>query len=186
MLLTIPYNRQNAVAYARRWALSRNPLFANFSGIGGDCTNFVSQCLLAGSCTMNYTPDFGWYYISVQNRAAAWTGVEFLYEFLTRTEARVALSGNVGPFAREVGFDEAAIGDVIQLSDSQGDFYHTLIISEVTETDLLLCAHSNDALDRPLSTYNNTGERILHIEEVRVDYPSDICFEPLINAVSLP
>lgn len=186
MLLTIPYNRQNAVAYARRWALSRNPLFANFAGIGGDCTNFVSQCLLAGSCAMNYTPDFGWYYISAEDRAAAWTGVEFLYDFLTRSEERIALSGDVGPFARVVGREGAMAGDVIQLSDSAGDFYHTLIISAVTENDLLLCAHSNDALDRPLSSYNNTGERILHIDGVRVDYPSDACFEPLINAISLP
>ena len=41
MFLNKPYNRERAVEYARRWALSRNPLFENFSGIGGDCTNFV-------------------------------------------------------------------------------------------------------------------------------------------------
>ena len=50
MLITKPYQRERAVEYARRWALDRNPLFADFSGIGGNCTNFVSQCVLAGSC----------------------------------------------------------------------------------------------------------------------------------------
>ena len=83
MFLNKPYNRERAVEYARRWALSRNPLFENFSGIGGDCTNFVSQCVYAGCCQMNYTPDFGWYYVSLNNRAPAWTGVEFFYNFLT-------------------------------------------------------------------------------------------------------
>ena len=58
MLVTKPYNRERAVEYAKRWALDRNPLFVDFTEIGGNCTNFVSQAVLAGSCTMNYTPDF--------------------------------------------------------------------------------------------------------------------------------
>lgn len=32
----IPYDRQAAVAYARRWALDRNPAFYNFDKIGGE------------------------------------------------------------------------------------------------------------------------------------------------------
>ena len=48
------YNRDAAVAYAEKWALSRNPAFYNFSGIGGDCTNFASQCIYAGSGVMSY------------------------------------------------------------------------------------------------------------------------------------
>ena len=49
------YTRLAAVNYAVRWALSRNPAFENFSGQGhgGDCTNFISQCLYAGGWTMN-------------------------------------------------------------------------------------------------------------------------------------
>ena len=63
MIVYKEYNRARAVEYARRWALSRNPLFTNFAGRGGDCTNFVSQCIYAGTCQMNFTPSFGWYYI---------------------------------------------------------------------------------------------------------------------------
>ncbi|HIS96851.1 MAG TPA: amidase domain-containing protein, partial [Candidatus Scatomorpha pullistercoris] len=83
MLKELGYDRQRAVAYARRWAYSRNPLFYNFTGIGGDCTNFISQCLLAGCCVMNCTPTFGWYYRNASDRAPAWTGVQYLYNFLT-------------------------------------------------------------------------------------------------------
>lgn len=67
---TYGYDRAQAVAYARRWALSRNPLFYDFTGIGGDCTNFVSQCLLAGCCVMDYEPVFGWYYRSAASLLA--------------------------------------------------------------------------------------------------------------------
>ncbi|MDE6790670.1 MAG: amidase domain-containing protein, partial [Clostridia bacterium] len=68
------YDRRAAVAYARRWAFSRNPNYFDFSNLGGDCTNFASQCVYAGSGIMNYTPVFGWYYISADNRTASWTG----------------------------------------------------------------------------------------------------------------
>lgn len=157
---TIAYNRKNAVAYARRWAFGRNPRFYDFTGIGGDCTNFVSQCIYAGSGVMNYTPDTGWYYRSLNDRAPAWTGVEFLYDFLINNKS-------IGPFAREVSYDEACKGDVIQLGDEREDFYHTLIIVQ-TEPEILIASHSNDAYDRPLSTYNYYTARFLHIEGVRI------------------
>ena len=74
-----PYDRDAAVRYAHRWAYRRNPAYFDFSELGGDCTNFVSQCIYAGSGVMNFTPTYGWYYINAQNRAPAWTGVQYLY-----------------------------------------------------------------------------------------------------------
>ncbi|MBR4879641.1 MAG: amidase domain-containing protein, partial [Clostridia bacterium] len=58
---TIPYNRLAAVRYARKWALSRNPMYYNFDETGGDCTNFASQCIYAGAGVMNFGPLYGWY-----------------------------------------------------------------------------------------------------------------------------
>ena len=48
MLERIPYDRRAAVAYAHQWAYGRNPDFYDYEEIGGDCTNFASQCLYAG------------------------------------------------------------------------------------------------------------------------------------------
>lgn len=158
---TIAYNRIAATDYARRWALGRNPEYYDFSGIGGDCTNFVSQCIYAGAGVMNYTPDSGWFFRSLYDRAAAWTGVEYLYNFLTTNEA-------VGPFATQVPETEIQPGDVIQLGDRYGDFYHTLIVTE-TLPEILISAHTNDALNRRLTTYNYAAARYLHIAGVRVD-----------------
>ena len=78
------------------------------------------------------------------------------------------------------------IGDVVQLRNSMGTFYHSLIISGFTDSDILVCAQSNDALDRPLSSYNFAGVRIIHIEGARLLFDSNILFENLINGNSLP
>lgn len=109
------YDRLRAVLYARRWAFSRNPAYFSFNSLGGDCTNFVSQCLFAGSGVMNYTPVFGWFYRSANDRTASWTGVEFLYNFL------ISNRGD-GPAAQEVPLCDLQLGDVIQLGRETGDF----------------------------------------------------------------
>lgn len=174
-----PYNRRRAVEYARRWALGRNPLFINFAGIGGDCTNFISQCIFAGCCQMNFTPDLGWYYISSRDRAAGWTGVNYLYNFLiTNTKE--------GPFGRLVEERYAIPGDVIQLGRANGDFYHTLIITETDYNEKYVCAHTDNALDRPLSSYIFDKARFIHIAGARRSgiLPKE-CFYDLITGKSI-
>ena len=187
MLATKDYDRERAVLYARRWARARNPLFYNFTGVGGDCTSFVSQAVLAGSCVMNYTPDFGWYYISAEDRAPAFTGVEYFWDFFTGAPEFREANGGVGPFGREITAREVEPGDVVQLANSRGDFYHTLLVSAIRNGEILVAAHSNDAFNRPLSAYTGaTSARFLHIEGVRFEVEETPCFEDLINGVALP
>ena len=164
MLAIKDYNRMRAITYARRWAFARNPLFNDYSSFGGDCTNFASQCLLAGSLVMNETPTFGWYYKSDGDRAPAWTGVEELYRFLTENTG-------VGPFAREVSEGEAQPGDIVQLGRAEDDFYHTLVVMETGEAGITVAAHTNDAFLRPLSSYEYALSRFLHMEGVRFSVP---------------
>ena len=172
MLVTMDYRRERAVEYAERWAFSRNPLFENYTGIGGDCTNFVSQAIYAASCVMNYTPIFGWYYISPTDRAAAWTGVEYFYNFMTSNTG-------VGPYARETDAGGLLPGDIIQLArmgvgnagEENCTFYHSLLVTGADENGYLVAAHSDDAFNRPLSTYRYNSARFLHIEGVRIEIP---------------
>lgn len=156
---SLPYRADLAVAYARRWALGRNPAYYNFEAIGGDCTNFASQCLYAGAGVMNYTPVMGWYYHSPDDRTAAWTGVEYLYRFLVNNKT-------AGPYAHLVPREEARPGDLVQLGDRDGVFYHTPVITAVTPT-ILVAAHTFDVLDRPLDSYMYDTVRFLHIDGVR-------------------
>ncbi len=187
MLLSIPYDRRKAVEYARKWALSRNPLFIDFTGQGGNCTNFVSQCIFAGAPVMNYTRTFGWYYISPEDRAPAWSGVDELYNFLTGAPDFASNNKGYGPYAtdaRRAGTID--VGDVIQLANEEGEFYHTLIISQFTDNDILVCAQSNDALDRPLSSYNYASLRALHIEGAMLYFDSDTLSRDILDGRSLP
>lgn len=186
MLWTGEYDRARALAYAERWAFARNPLFYNFTGVGGDCTNFVSQCVLAGCCVMNGTPDFGWYYRDADDRAPAWTGVPFFWDFFTGAPTFRAENGGVGPFGREAAREDMEPGDVIQLGRENGEYYHTLLVLERVGREIYVAAHSNDVYDRPLSTYNAPQVRFLHIEGVRIDLPQPTCFVELLNGTALP
>ncbi len=155
----IPYDRNAAVAYARKWALSRNPAYYDFQKIGGDCTNFASQCIYAGAHIMNYTPTMGWYYRSSYDRTASWSGVEYLFNFLTNNQS-------VGPFAHVISQNEIEPGDIVQLGTGSGDFYHSPVITAVHPI-ILVAAHTDDALDRPLFSYLYGAIRFLHIDGVR-------------------
>jgi len=160
--MTKPYDRSAVVAYARRWALSRNPAWFNFDGLGGDCTNFASQCVYAGAQVMNYRPVLGWYYLSLARRTPAWSGVEAFGQFLSNNRG-------AGPQTVQVDLQDVLPGDIIQLANA-GDYYHSLV---VTQTDgsgepasVRICCHTMDSLDRPLSTYFYETRRCFHITGV--------------------
>ena len=159
-----PYNREAAVAYARKWAMSRNPNYYNFDKLGGDCTNFVSQCLYAGSGVMNPTPTFGWYYYSASNRSPSWTGVEFLYNFLVR-------KSGIGPVGALVPMEAVQPGDISQFAGGPDRFTHSQFIVSVGKQpaldNILVCTHTYDSLDRPLSSYEFDRIRFIRIEGVR-------------------
>ncbi|HOP09876.1 MAG TPA: amidase domain-containing protein [Oscillospiraceae bacterium] len=160
MLKTITYNRAAVVRYAEKWAFGRNPRFPNFDGMGGDCTNFASQCMYAGCGVMNYKPVFGWYCNSLNDRTPSWSGVEFLYNFLVNNDS-------VGPYAQEVPTELLLPGDLIQLCDSSGHFYHTPVVVARDQNEIYVAAHTFNAWHRPLSSYIYAGLRGLHIEGAR-------------------
>ena len=164
MLRLRPYDRAAAVLYAHQWAYGRNPAYYDYEKIGGDCTNFASQCIYAGSGIMNFTPTFGWYYIDANRKAPAWTGVEHLRNFLTRA------APSVGPVALEGTIEQLMPGDIVQLSFTGEGFQHSPVVVSVGKPaapeNVLLAAHSYDADDRPLSTYEYKTARYLHITGV--------------------
>ena len=134
---------------------------------------------------MDFTPDFGWYYISPDDRAPAWTSVAFFYDFITGQPIFAQQNQGIGPFGREVRAREIELGDFIQLADEEGDYYHTLIITGFEPNDILICAHTDDALNRRLSTYNYGSLRFLHIDGVRIEVADDICYQPLLDGISI-
>lgn len=165
MLRLENYNRRAAVAYAHRWAYGRNPAFYDYEELGGDCTNFASQCIFAGSGIMNFTPTYGWYYLDSNQKAPAWTGVPYLWNFLTREEE------SVGPVAKAATLADLLPGDIIQLSfTGDGTYQHSPVVIATgripTLQNTLVAAHSYDSDYRPLSTYQFQDIRFLHITGV--------------------
>lgn len=116
---------------------------------------------------MNFTKDMGWYYINANDKAPAWTGVEYFYNFMTRKER------SAGPVAQEASISQMEPGDVVQLSFDGIHWNHSPIVVRLLRSpalrpaDVLIAAHSYDAYNRPLSTYDYQAIRFLHFIGVR-------------------
>lgn len=128
------YSIDNAIGYARKYALSYNNQYKDFSNSGGDCSNFVSQCVHAGGIPLSLTwrPYF-----------TSWIRVNELYYYLLRKGL-----GN-----KSQSIMDCKPGSIIQFfSESKGFYSHSGIITEILSTeDCLYCCHTFDKLDYPLS-----------------------------------
>lgn len=71
------YDVDAVIAYSDKYALNYNTAYYNFNPNGGDCANFVSQCISAGGMPQvvcNTYGTSGWFYKAANNRSATWTG----------------------------------------------------------------------------------------------------------------
>jgi len=128
------FDSNKAIEYARKYALNYNDDYTNFTEIGGDCTNFISQCLHFGG--LPKTRDWKPY-------SNPWIRVNGLYDYLI-----------YNGYARQIPMDSTLKpGNIIQFfSNSKGFFGHTIIITEsLLSGDYLYCCHTYDKLDYPLS-----------------------------------
>ena len=152
------YNREAVYEYAKKWAYGRNPKYYNFDPVGGDCTNFASQCIYAGCKQMNYDRNNGWYYINGNNKSSSWTGVEFLYNFLIKNKG-------IGPKGKERKIDNLEIGDIVQLSFNGHIFSHSLIVvkSGNNINNTLIVAHTYDIFGKSVAEYGFEKYRCIHI-----------------------
>lgn len=66
------YNPSAAVEYAGKYWNNYNPAYGNYNSVGGDCANFVSQCLYAGGIEQDGT----WY-----NGSSAWISCSAQIEY---------------------------------------------------------------------------------------------------------
>lgn len=78
-----PYDRQGALDYADAYAMDRSSDWADYSSVGGNCQNYVSQCLLAGGIPMDTVGGAVWKWYGstpsgsaqAEGRSPSWTGV---------------------------------------------------------------------------------------------------------------
>lgn len=149
------YDRKRAVEYALKYALQPNESFS-FLGAqregGGDCSNFVSQCLRAGGAPMAYDSIAPWWYKGNGNHkdswSYSWTVAHALYLCLKARNKR-ELPGLKGIEVKDIEFLE--IGDVIQYEKPGGRIYHSVIITDFItykgEKHPLVSQHSYNAVN---------------------------------------
>lgn len=167
------YDRAAAVAYANQWALGRNGDWPDYSGSGGNCQNFVSQCLLAGGIPMDTTGGavWKWYGRTPNNRAgasgrsASWTGVTGFLSYVRGNEGGAGMAA-----AADVPYYSGEPGDVIHMAYEGEDWRHTVIITDVITddegnvVDYLICSNTADQRNFPVSAYAFTRQLLIRIE----------------------
>jgi hypothetical protein len=170
------YDRQAAVDYAFDWVGQnewlRNPEWIAYDSRGGNCNNFISQCLMAGGIPMDAQGHISsqWKWIedyvssreSLTGRSASWAGVDEFHEYamINQGYGLVAIV--------DQNIYSGRIGDIIQYG-SRGGWNHSVIIVNVIRdeqgriVDYLINSNTTDRIDCPMSAYSYTDIRLIKI-----------------------
>ncbi|MCD8381172.1 MAG: amidase domain-containing protein [Lachnospiraceae bacterium] len=156
-----PYDRAAALAYSYAYIYKRNSgSYVDYSGLGGNCQNYVSQCLFAGGIPMDIVGDeiWKWYDARISNtnsvygRSSSWTGVdEFVLYAQSNTGYGLVAEVDAPYFTGEAG-------DVLQFG-TEGDWRHAVIITDVvcdengTVIDYLVNSNTSNLENYPASLY---------------------------------
>jgi len=150
-----PYNRDKAKAYIDKYCLNKNDDYYDYSDEGGNCQNYVSQCINAGGIEMDYS-DSEWYYNYPLEYSSSWTSTYWFYEYITENEndGIVAISDNNLYYGQ--------IGDVIQVGYDD-EYRHSTIISDIVDGHILINSNSVDLTNYPIDAYVYPLKRLIII-----------------------
>ena len=153
------YNRIKSVEYAQNFALTKNNEYFDYTLQGGNCTNYISQCIYAGAPKMQVKNN-GWYYFSPSNTSISWANVEPFYNFITTNK-------DEGPFGTKSPIQMCEVGDIIQLKFfGKTNFSHALIVTQIKSLSpegIIVCANTRDVKNVPLNFYRFEQYRLIHI-----------------------
>ena len=141
-----------------------------------DCTNFVSQAVEAGGIDQDspsYVPTgitdtvSRWYsikydewhgnnYVYRWEEWSSWIGVEDFYTYSIRNGARLYSHNSFRNLE-----NRARIGGVVQLKNSNGRWYHSIIITGESRGRLLYSGHTNDHSNAVLRDTGESQYRII-------------------------
>ena len=127
------YQKDKAIEYAEKYALTYNKQYENFDENGGDCTNFVSQTINYAGITLSST----W-----KPYSNSWVRVKELHDYL--------IYNNLAYEVTNLNYQ--CIGCIIQFfSPIKNKWAHSAIITHKLDNTFLYCCHSFDKLNYPLS-----------------------------------
>ncbi|MEV4222298.1 amidase domain-containing protein [Nonomuraea sp. NPDC049725] len=139
--------------YANTYWDTYNPDYRTYGGVGGDCTNFISQIVTAGGWTeVGSWPDSrsdnaNWFYGDYTwTTSYTWPAAENWYWFAQHESARTTYLGNVW---------DMLTTDVLQVDfDRDDNISHSLFVTDrSSDGELYLTYHSNNTHNKPLSSF---------------------------------
>ncbi|MBU2713424.1 amidase domain-containing protein [Zooshikella harenae] len=166
----VNYDRNAAIDYAYAWWDKRNPNYPDFGD--NDCTNFISQAMIAGGFSQVGSGDGcrdeatrTEFYVNANtppwwcmgsNRhwewSTSWSVVDtFRAYFADENNFAIVLGWTTD---RTVAKNLLSRGDIIQLQKRQGEgwiIYHNMLVTKEDSKDLYLTYHAFNRKDKPLN-----------------------------------
>lgn len=162
-------NRYAIVDYAKRHWKDYNRSYRDFSGAGGDCTNFVSQALAHGwwrEVTGYYDTSSAWWYRSYGRspsckinlshldpdrwvcsfgQSRTWVNAHWFYWFMRNRPRGYSVSR----------ISDLQLGDVLQVDFTRdGTVDHTMIVTHIdSRGERYLTYHTNNTLNKSFSNF---------------------------------
>ena len=171
----IQYARRDAVQYARQWALSRNRAYNDFTKGGGDCMNFVSQCLYAGGLPFKNN-GFEWHGLR-GGSSFSWRGVDSFLKQLKNYQQfgspRLEFSCEKTPESLKAGDLVFTVAEGVP-GDIERNPSHVVILSHdyADKGQLVVCGHTVDQLDA-VKRRDDTRCTYIHIEQIAFDFAAE-------------
>ena len=182
------YSVNKAIQYALDWASNteylRNPKYDDYSdedGEGGDCTNFVSQCIHEGGKPMDkpkshpssrhwkttkywfakMPPRRPYYFYST---STSWTVVDDLFSYFKNKGGAKIIDGKKGKgIKRKTLQRKGKLGDIVQLK-ANGIWYHSIILTGGKRKKWRYSAHTTDRRNVKVSSIGDYNRfRIIRI-----------------------
>ena len=116
-----------------------NPKYNYYEG--KDCTNFVSQCLVALGCSTTSK----W-----KAHISAWINAQAFREYCEDVKQYKLITNDNAASDITPVKAYAQLGDAISLLDKTGKAFHTIIVCGEKKSDVLYAAHSNNHIDASL------------------------------------
>lgn len=190
---TRSYNRTAAVSYARQHAFSYNSAFPDLNGLGGDCANFVSQCIHEGGFTstdgwhcykknstypspttsqqLDYSWDVGGRWISASQFC---TWLSTFYAGTTNYEYSVP---DYTSNHESIYNNDIYTGDIVQLLKPVNwwyEGYHTMLVVDYdyANMDFIYAAHTNNTQGSKIlvNIGNNSYYQNFHLKFYHVNW----------------
>ena len=166
------YSFSNAVTYAQRYYNTYNSSYPDWTSYGGDCANFISQCLYAGGKSMVGTPGTStaaqnwsnWFSsgssCNTSKVSSTWRGANAFKSYWKNNASSYSTFSSVGSSSYSYGYT----GDAVSLLNSNGSAYHTLMIVgyDYTNKDFIVAAHTYNTKTAKLSNYSPAGGFIIY------------------------